>query len=337
MRTAARRVLQQSVLYVRVGLVLVTGVATLVVGVRAHSSVQARPAAGAVQRCPVCSSDLVVMGIVEKVEEQHVLVQDWYGEVPRRMEAMRPLPPDAEIDAFNVHMTVQEVLLGTLEPKVFDFGMDYPADDVRRMIEEGDTVIAGLQYMTRRLGGSYWLVNRAVLVRRGNVWVSRRGGGDYSLEQIRQMLWEETDVRHLAKAADVIAVVEMAGTWKRDVEAERSQDSKPIWRVSAGVERLLKGVVSSDTLSFVVVGPRNATSWWDRRSLPRFDRADRDVAGWNGRWILFLKRGPVGLYPMGGANGMLKIKGETLLRNNRVEHPNTFEAVESLVAEEAGR
>jgi hypothetical protein len=324
------------VLYVGVWMIFGTGITDSIREVRANSSDRTAIRVGHLHRamrCPVCSSDLVVRGIVNRVEEQHILVEEWYGEIPQWMERMRPLPPGAGIDAFRVHVTVEEVLFGKSGGAVFEFGVDR---EDRGLCSAGDTIIVALRYLRERLGGSYWLRDDALLIRRGDVWVCQVGTGEFTLEEIQEMLWEETDVRHFTKEADVVAVVEMIGPARRDIEAERLENTEQIRRVPTKVVRVMKGIVLGDTLSFVVGGLRTATDWWQQRHVPRYDYAERQVAGWNGRWLLFLKRGPVGLYPMGGANGMLKIQGDKLLLNNRVEHPYTFKAIETLVSEEVG-
>ena len=284
------------------------------------------------------SDDIVVMGVIESVEQWHIPVKDWYGEVPSWIAQAKPLPPGAGIDATAVHVAVDEILRGKYRGSRFRFTLERHDNDLGHNYAVGDTVIVSCRYWPKRLGGSYSIrSDSGRFIRRGSVWVNQAGAGEFALRDIRRMLREETDVRYFAEKADVVAVVRIDGALEPDADADFKEHTKQISRLEASVVRVLKGNLSRASLPIVVGGIRTNTYWWRRRSFPPPNQIDRHGARWTGRWIVFLKRGPVGWYPMGGANGVLRIDGERLLLNNRVEHPYTRKAVELLVAKEVAQ
>ncbi len=281
--------------------------------------------------CSLFTADVVVLGIVTAVDTTTVPYASWVREVPAVMRTRgEPI-----IDLFNVHLDVTEVLKGRWDQAVpFDFAISLHDHDLGHTYAVGDTVIVSCEYRSYMLGGSYTVRSDCGrFVRRGGSWVHQRGGREFALDEIRQMLWEETDVRYFTQAADVIAIVEMAGPLEQDTVLTGPKGSIcQVWRVPTQVERVLKGQVDGESLVFRTGRGDYWPSW--RGKHPSYDKVEGDTVQWTGRWILFLKYGPVGLYPMGGANGMLRIDGKKLIYANRVEHAYSMEALEALIAAE---
>lgn len=274
--------------------------------------------------CSLFSDDIVVRGVIEAVDTMTVPYASWAQKVPAVMRTRgEPL-----IEIVKVTMSLDEVMRGEAAGQSFEFTLALRDHDLEHNYALGDTVIVSCVYWEWRLGGSYSIRSDCGrFIRRGDVWVNQERYGEFTLDEIRQMLREETDVRYFAKEADVIAVVRMGSLRPDSTFYGPKGSSCQVGIMSAPIEQVLKGTVEGDKMTFRVGGSGNYWPTW-RRSTTKLH---------GGRWIVFLKRGPVGLYPMGGANGMLKIQGEKLLRNNRVEYPYTLKAVESLVAEEVGR
>jgi hypothetical protein len=188
-----------------------------------------------------------------------------------------------------------------------------------------DEVILVMRYWKPLRGGSYIIVSdEGRYIKRGDVW-ENQGTKDtsISIEDVRS--WATaTQPREVYQEAEVVAL----GTVREvSIDTTTKRRAEIAW-VTLELRRVWKGEIPGDTLRFgIVVRGGHSLAW--RRPAP--------VVAIGEEWLCFLKTGPDGLYSFAGTNGLLKMKGESVLANDCVLcDVSKSELIETLSQESGG-
>lgn len=255
-------------------------------------------------------ADLVVRGVIS----------DFHTEVAKHQEFVPDTRhPDAPLPVTVLNLQVIDILRGVWDESTLQVIVPggYP-DGVRNdtgVIVElfghtynyaiGDEVILTLWYLETMRGGSYVVVSdEGRYIRSENGFVNQADKQlVLSMPDIEEIV-SETNIMNIYNNADVVAMGTVVDI-SRETVPRVVEEHKIVLRV----DDVWKGADNMETIVFdmIVHGGYSSSK---KKPVPKIKKEEQ--------WLVFLKRDDEGLYPLAGANGLLRIEGSTVIRNNRV-------------------
>ncbi|MEJ2719790.1 MAG: hypothetical protein P8181_01435 [bacterium] len=302
--------------------------AAIILGAIMLMGLNTRCTASEIQFTPkgsILYGDLVVRGVITDLVPEIVSEDNYIQDTPT---------PEEGFPITNVDLDVLEVIKGywpdqRLRAIVLGGYPDGVPNDSGIIVDilgkgygysynynVGDEVILVLNYRRAMKGGSFVVAqDEGRYIKSGDEWVNQ-GTKDttISLEEIRDLA-RSTLPQNLFEKADVVAL----GTVEdASLDTERYSEVSPItnlrrndiqW-ITLRVSQLFKGKPEGPTIRFeMVVRGGDNLSWY--RPVPTIREGEE--------WLCFLKIGPDGLFPFAGVNGLLKMDGDVVWRDNYIK------------------
>jgi len=244
---------------------------------------------------PLLYEHIVVKGRVAKVTRKRILTKKLGYEEYQ----------DSDAEVFIQVVTLQDanVLRGAELPKDFAFKWQY---QTRGLLDKEVILCASWLSPLQAYIISYGL---QCLVESGSgVWSSYDGTETLTTAEVEAAL-ESTRPESVARSADVGVIGHVASVADSTVE----ENGRPIVlrKVRLQIDELLKGQYQRPEIefAFALVSGMHAPPWMTE--TPREYKIGET-------WIAFLTRGPDFYYPCCGKNGVLQVKGDTLLYDRLV-------------------
>ncbi len=261
-------------------------------------------------------ADLVVQGTIESLTFQRVRQKDYFG-LPAR-------DPQRLILIESMTLQVIRVLKGSYGSSTVPlFSMGSSG------LREGDEYILGLRASRVRKGEFVFRNIADAYVKATDGWFRPEDGKWFTYDQIKSIT-ESTRIENVTRNADLIAVGTVAAV--REYEYTGSDGHGEIRECTVEVDSLFKGTLEGQKLIFKMVTAGSYFPVW-RTQVPLEINAGE-------LWYLFLKRGDIeggpGYYAFAGVNGLLKIEGQRLIYDLRVDLPQTKDEVDALVRKQIG-
>lgn len=266
---------------------------------------------------PLVYADLVVRGTVEGVSFERVRLADYFG--PHE-HSNQPLMIAEMI------VRVSEVLKGS-----------YPRDTVSIAGSAAGCLHVGTEYVlcltfNKRLKGGMFVFGdgSASFALSEGVWTRVGDQTRLTYDEIKSIT-ESANIESVARSAHLIAVGTVIGT--RDYDHRGPDGHGDIRECTVEVDSLLKGTLEGPSLTFQMVTAGTYAPGWRTKVPPEINVGET--------WYLFLKKeeieGGIGFYPFAGSNGMLKIEGERLIYDLRIDFPYTRNEVDEIVRRESSK
>ena len=270
--------------------------------------------------------DYVIEGTVEALEKVQVEPDDFFPGLGGR----KKLP------VVKATFRVSRVLIGELDrEQITVVGFDWYRSGRSAYVfdlEVGKRYILGLLYTDKgsfNAGGNFTMGNNdsRFLIEgdswRRKVWAGNpRAGRLADLYRAIDGVKKLRSIEHLAGEADVI--VRGAAEEITDTDEEsRTGEKMRVRTITVDVRRIYKGNIEKEGFEFSFL--RSVSyypSWW--KAIPKINEGEE--------WIVLLKWIPeIGYYPFAGRNGMFKIEGDRLIRNNSVVLPMKSDEMERTI------
>lgn len=210
----------------------------------------------------------------------------------------------------------QEVVT-TIDSPGFGYGYDYQDDE---------EYILCLYYYPQLRGGSF--VTSADLGRFKRVereWINK-GTGERSSSTVAMIrsVAKEAEPTALFREADIVVYGEVTNI---TIEKRAQKTYQDIATVTLMPRRVFKGATDGKPVQFRMFARGGMEVSWYTPS-PRVREGDE--------WFVFLVEGPEGAFPFGGANGMLKLRDDTVFRGNYLQYQMDKEELVNLLSKEEG-
>jgi len=260
---------------------------------------------------------LIVRGVVESYTRGSVPFHEWGGEELSAEIRDRPFPIRI------ARVRILEVMKGGYRGQSIEIGVIRTAGDMVELIE-GENYILCLWYRDELRGGSYYLSSaRSVFLYSGGGWIHCSDGTIFEPDAIRSLL-KTTTIPYLAAHADLVAVGDIRAIEMTTLTGPNGERAK-VRECTMTVSSVLKGEVVGRTVTFKMIIKGQYSPPWRTRVPWAMNVGET--------WYVFLKKGEVGYYPVGGANGLLKVEGRHLIYDNAVPFPYLKVQADSLVEE----
>jgi hypothetical protein len=284
--------------------VIVAGL-SLEVGVASKTSIKPED--------PLEVSDLVVQGVVQKVE-------------PGRFTYPTHPPDSLRFDSVKVSMSVQKVLRGNWSAKTITIVV----------LHDSDAFEVGRDYTVC----AYWYPIKNSYVT--TPWIGFYGKGDG--HWIRRLAPDNDVEPDTLSQADVVARIDKGSLRSVTRRADLVVAGKVIamddsvyatangWHgrvmhYTLQVGEVLKGKVDRKQVMFVI--PGSPETPLGRRPTPEIAVGEE--------WLLFLQSSKLGYYPFAWRNSLLRIENDKLIYNSTVIYPESRSRATQLVRQEAQR
>ena len=156
-------------------------------------------------------------------------------------------------------------------------------------------------------GGEYVIISDVARYDRNSYgeWVNRRDSSFTVHEEWLRQVARKGDIDDLSVDADVICIGDVRNITERRMEGALME------YVMLSVNRVLKGDVLGDTLTFRLVWRGGRKLKW-KAPAPKINVGEE--------WLVFLMSDESGHYfPFAGETGMMRIVGDSVIRANRVK------------------
>ena len=256
-------------------------------------------------------ADLVVRGVIVDYETMVVPYEEYNPSTKHK---------DARLPITVLHLRVLEVMNGSwgdeqlsvVAPGNYPDGVPNDSGVIVRMhgytynYKIGDEVIMALRFLDSMRGGSYVVGPDQTRFIRTEYGFENQGDKQIvmTLEDIKAIT-DSVKYNVVFREADLVATGTIV-----DVTGESPPRTYEEKEFSIKLDEVWKGNYDGKVLKFKMI----TRGGYDRPEKPIVpDIFDGE------RWLVFLQKDSNGYYPFAGSNGLFKIVGQELIRNNRVK------------------
>jgi len=262
---------------------------------------------------PLVYAHVVVRGTVDSVWTEIVPATRWGG---------YDAGADFDVTVVRARITVAEVLRGNVHDKVLVI-----AHRARFKVFRKDAHVIVAAYLRPQYADASYVIESMddVVVQKNDAWIRSSSGMKVNLNETRQAISSTTPEQVTRQSDLVIVGTVLEVTKKTALDGHGRQNPINLYRVR--VESVVKGSAEKGELDLVTITQGRYKPNW--RTFVPFELEAGET------WYMFLRKGPMGYFPVGGERGLLMVSGDKLIYDRSEALPFSRSGLDALVRQEA--
>ncbi len=266
---------------------------------------------------PLQDSHLIVRGTVTAVGQEAISVAEWFSTRPSTRDT------DVTMQMETLEVAVAEVLKGQLN----DSRVKFMVADAWPFSTGQQVVICAKLVRGKTERAFFTSAYTGMYARSENAWTRCAPSNldatqVLTIDDIKSRI-QQVNLLSMTEASEVIVRGTITSVSESSYEVVGGRSGK-LTRYQFHVSEALKGRINDDEIEFIVprVDATYVPKWY--RTVPRGLEAGQE-------WILFLKRGELGLYLFSGPNSALMVRGSELIYDMAVTYPQSVERATKII------